>query len=402
MEDTNLPIVVPFQAINDFFQCSICMCQMKAAVMTACGHRFCEKCIQEWVDRQHKCPCCNNPLQLDQLIKDHQFDSLLATIMTESKKAEDEYFESLINRASDEQNKDENLTPMEQILKKHLKQGLSAHEKYFHSLKKDFKQRKQMLESETSKGIADIHLNTLFEDQALIKTAELQSIQEKKLQELEKELSTCTKLLAEAYDKYLTDHIPNLDVLPVVVSVYLLNKNIRIEGFRVNPSDTLLAVREFVEATMEANHNPVIEWENDVKVFLFGPFAKGSQMETQKIMSDISSSASDTSDVQEIREGLRFGLQYSIKPGSEIVVTGHVKCESDLPKKCFSEVFKKDAEQKVDYFSCQTCNFNWICRSCMAVCHQDHNVAPYIMEHKPSWACCYCPKKKTCTIQTSG
>ncbi|KAL3865385.1 hypothetical protein ACJMK2_042777 [Sinanodonta woodiana] len=402
MEDTDLPIVVPVQAISDFFQCSICMCQMKGAVMTSCGHRFCEKCIQEWVDRQHKCPCCNNPLHIDQIIKDHQFDSLLATIVAESKKAEEKYFESLISRVSDGQKEDEILTPMEEILKKHLKQGLSAHEKYFHSLKKDFRQRKQMLESETAKGVADIHSQTLFEEQVMIKTAELESTQQMKLQELEKELSTCTKLVAAAYDKYLTDHIPNLEVLPVEVSVFLLNKNIRIEGFHVNPSDTLPVVRKFVEATMEAKRNPVIQWETDVKVFLFGPFAKGSQTETQKIMADILSSGSDTSDVQEIREGVRLGLQYGIKPGSEIVVAGHVKCESDLPKKCFSEIFKKDTEQKVDYFSCQTCNFKWICRSCMTVCHQDHKVVPYIMEHKPSWACCYCPKKKTCTIQTSG
>lgn len=54
------------------------MCILDKARLTVCGHRYCEKCITEWVNRQHKCPCCNHPLTVDQLIKDHQFDSMLS------------------------------------------------------------------------------------------------------------------------------------------------------------------------------------------------------------------------------------------------------------------------------------------------------------------------------------
>ena len=45
------------------------------------------------------------------------------------------------------------------------------------------------------------------------------------------------------------------------------------------------------------------------------------------------------------------------KPGSQIVIYGSLKLESDLPKKCFVESFKKGDGQKVDYFSCQDCGF---------------------------------------------
>ena len=50
------------------------------------------------------------------------------------------------------------------------------------------------------------------------------------------------------------------------------------------------------------------------------------------------------------------------KPGSQIVVYGSMKLQSDLPKKCFVEVFKKGEGQKVDYFSCQDCGFKckWV------------------------------------------
>ena len=54
------------------------MCAMKDTHMTKCGHRYCGKCIIEWVDRQHKCPCCNTGLDREQLFKDHQFDSLIS------------------------------------------------------------------------------------------------------------------------------------------------------------------------------------------------------------------------------------------------------------------------------------------------------------------------------------
>lgn len=63
--------------LEEYFQCSICLNTMQAAMMTSCGHRYCNKCIGEWVDRHHNCPCCNGALDRTRLVKDHQFDGLI-------------------------------------------------------------------------------------------------------------------------------------------------------------------------------------------------------------------------------------------------------------------------------------------------------------------------------------
>lgn len=39
-----------------------------------------------------------------------------------------------------------------------------------------------------------------------------------------------------------------------------------------------------------------------------------------------------------------------------------------------------------------------VCEACAKECHKGHNVINYMPNHKPSWACCYCPKNRKCTI----
>jgi len=91
-------------------------------------------------------------------------------------------------------------------------------------------------------------------------------------------------------------------------------------------------------------------------------------------------------------------LQYGLNPGSIINVRGKLRRASDAPKQCFKSVFVKDAGLVTDYFACKDCNFNWICKSCMEVCHKGHTVVEYIQNHKPTWACCYCVKKGKCVL----
>jgi hypothetical protein len=86
-------------------------------------------------------------------------------------------------------------------------------------------------------------------------------------------------------------------------------------------------------------------------------------------------------------------------PGSVLEVRGEgFKTQSDMPKGCFSTEFKEGEGQTVDYFRCNTCRINWVCETCATTCHGDHVVVPYIMGHKPSYGCCYCKKKRKCTL----
>jgi len=90
--------------------------------------------------------------------------------------------------------------------------------------------------------------------------------------------------------------------------------------------------------------------------------------------------------------------EFDLTPGATIHVLTTFVLKSEVPKPCFTFTYVKDAGQKCDYFRCKTCGFNWICQPCAAQCHKDHELLPFMKDHVPSHACCYCVKKKTCKI----
>ncbi len=102
--------------------------------------------------------------------------------------------------------------------------------------------------------------------------------------------------------------------------------------------------------------------------------------------------------------------------------------------RCFIASFRKEEEQRVDYFSCSQCALNcqlrrargahsrkqplcmhdrshthtfrhvfcWcsgICKNCASCCHVGHPLQPFMLAHKPTYAACYCNKKRQCMIK---
>src|SRR5262245_41853474 len=45
-------------SLEDPLECPICLDPMRNAVMTNCGHSYCEKCIEEWRSKKNSCPFC--------------------------------------------------------------------------------------------------------------------------------------------------------------------------------------------------------------------------------------------------------------------------------------------------------------------------------------------------------
>lgn len=404
MEDTDLPVTIRIQAISDYFNCSICMCPMKETHMTKCGHRYCMKCIQEWVDRKHKCPCCNTHLEKEHLIKDHQYDSLLGAILQEKEKSEENYFETLIHSSSSGTNNidisDHKLSPIETVFKNHLKDSLSAHEKCLQTLKTQLNVRLKNLKQEMEAAKEELKSQSLYQTDLDNAKGRIEENYALRKVELNKEFEYCSQLIAQAYDKHLSEHIPKLSVLPVKVSINILSKDLRISDVVFASTDrTRSRVIAAVEGAMAAGKDKVVKWADDLQFVLFGPFAKSRQHETEKTVQEILGNGTTFPDVCVLDSQSMPVLHNSMAPGSEIVIFGEVIFESDLPKQCFSTMYKKEEDQVVDYFLCQHCNFKWICRSCMEVCHKGHEIKPYIMNFHPSWACCYCPKNKKCIIR---
>ena len=40
------------------FQCTICLNPINDCYITRCGHVYCKHCIEEAVNRHHRCPFC--------------------------------------------------------------------------------------------------------------------------------------------------------------------------------------------------------------------------------------------------------------------------------------------------------------------------------------------------------
>ncbi len=63
--------------------------------------------------------------------------------------------------------------------------------------------------------------------------------------------------------------------------------------------------------------------------------------------------------------------------------------------------YQKAGTESYDYFSCKTCDSNWICEECKTNCHEKlgHETLPHLKSHRPTYACCYCVKKGLCKIK---
>ena len=91
---------------------------------------------------------------------------------------------------------------------------------------------------------------------------------------------------------------------------------------------------------------------------------------------------------------------YQLLQGSTVQIEGGpVILTSDKPPECMSVDFKKDDNTTYNYWSCKTCNINWVCEGCKKGCHSEHETLPHVSNHRPTFACCYCMKKKLCKIR---
>ena len=70
-------LVLQMSAVTNRFQCPICMGEMKEPTLTPCRHRFCRQCLIKWLQQRQTCPSCNRSVEGSEIIKDHQFESLV-------------------------------------------------------------------------------------------------------------------------------------------------------------------------------------------------------------------------------------------------------------------------------------------------------------------------------------
>lgn len=255
MDDQESGFKIRIAPLADHLTCPVCMGRLQHTHVTACGHRYCETCIRECIDRLHRCPCCNAGLRHDQLIKDAQFDTLIDAIKLEEAAAEKEYFDELIHAAenagvSEGPDVKKLLSPVEEVLKDHLKRSLTAHENLIQELQRDVHKQQSLIDEELKQSVDQIKANAATGADIDLSIENASKEAEEQKRSLDEELSRCCQLVAEAYDRYLTEHIPDLAVLPVTVSLSLLNKGIQMPDVRLKPQDSIDDIKRILTEEM--------------------------------------------------------------------------------------------------------------------------------------------------------
>jgi len=304
-----------------------------------------------------------------QLVPNKQFDRIINTLMVEKDKASKEYFDKLINGAANpiqSNNKPITLSPIETALLGHMQKHIKYYQDYQRNLEENTILRKQQIKEKYS---TQIKKETKKDVKRRIKAE-----REEKYTELANIHKQTTEIIEQTLEKYLKEFtIPPL-LFPVVVHIHIPFKNEYVKYVQLNPQDTIVNLRQEVARHMETKGDTVLSFE---KVNIFA-LVQEEGVPGIPITDD----------------HIRIIEHYNPDPGAIFVLQGHLKCARDAPKRCYKLVHPTLAQPvPIDYFTCKTCTLNWLCGACVENCHKGHEVTSYVT-HTPTWACCYCYKKK--------
>jgi len=385
-DDGDLALTMLIKPIIEEFYCPICFNLVKEAYITTCGHNFCKECIFECLNRKHICPCCNKETLRNQLIKNHHLDKLIAMVTIEKEEASKKYFEALIKKGQDVDMPDQpqngekhiktgiKLSPIEELFHRHMKKSLTAYEEYYKNLHTKHEKNIGKLKTEYAEKMAKVQSD---KDKIIALQAEC----EVRIKDLNEGFEATNQLLLSSYDKHMIEFAPSPALLPVPVSIIIPSKDIRFNKIILNSNDTVKDLREVLKERLASIGNPLAGYSPSNIFVLIRRTSDDKPGEEIVLMED------------------RPIVQYKVEPGSDIALKGDVQLTGDIPKQCFTQAYDKaNNAQKMDYYTCKDCKFNWICKPCMETCHKGHQVSVYILDHRPSWACCYCVKNGKCKI----
>jgi len=314
-----------------------------------------------------------------QLVPNKQFNRVINIITEEKEKASKEYFDNLINGninpiQSNNNNKNKiTVSPIEQALLSHIQKHIRNYHDYQKKLDDNTSILKQQIQEKYS---------------ALIKTAQAKNDQKEKMRlKAEREekkgefkiiQEQTVKIIEKTLEKYLKDFtVPPL-MFPVIVHISIPQKNEFIKYVQLEPHDTIMTLKQEVTRFMETKGDPVLSFEK-VNIFVL-------------VQRDKEPGIPITDDSITIIE------HYNPDPGAYFVLQGQLKCAKDAPKRCYKAIHPTlEKVVSIDYWNCKTCDLKWLCAACTECCHKGHEIN-FFTSQIPSWSCCYCYKKKQCTL----
>ena len=247
--------------------------------------------------------------------------------------------------------------PIENVFLLNMREGLFKFEKHYEELKTRLEKKKSVLKSQTLSQ-EELH---------------------QQLQQVEHSFNYSVELVVEAYDRYMKASIPTPELLPIRLFLKILSKNLTLDL-----------------------HVPQTHTSQDLEQVIKDHFAsKGDLVESLE---------PGKFTLQETVFGEEVPMEDPLQPigvfkpvqGSCIYYGGNLVLKSESPKVCFRSVFEKGRDMTVNYYSCAECRMNWVCESCVWVCHKNHAAEIAIPNHKPTWACCNCAKKGNCVLRNKS
>ena len=317
------------------FTCTICLNPINDCYITRCGHVYCYRCIEEAVNRHHRCPFCNQELKdfKQDVFKNYHFNTLKKIIDDEKLKENQKYlnkvFEKIAKQKADLEGENQLMGPIEQTILTRCEEALLKYRQYALEL---YDSLKQTEEKKLLLGAGKAR-----ENQQIIK--ELQGT-----------------LLAALPNPVVA---PDIISLSTRIEVLLPNKKTFKSSISLAPMAPLACILPFLENVCSE----------------FNARIQGKMPEVLTINGEERS--------LEERVGALAGKQ--------LVVEG-IPLEVNIY--CYTHGWEKG--KATNFYWCKTCKVKWLCENCSILCHKGHDYALQLKDHKPDWACCYCVTKCDC------
>ncbi|UJR37805.1 hypothetical protein I4U23_030495 [Adineta vaga] len=394
------------------FNCPICLNTMKDVWVTNCLHRFCENCIKESVNAAHRCPLCNKALQQDDIQRDALGNSILEAIDKAIQDAEAQKAKSFATQVVNQIGDNSIRTILEELFRDTLVTSLASHLTSENDMNCRYKRKKAGIEQAFNQAVVELQQKKLPKDQYKKELDEKTAQFQQEIKALDEEIRNVQILFIEAYKNHLNEHVSNFGAVATQVRVTLwkedhlyMNKDKQYLLKLMRPEDPMRVLLPALDELVQLKSDAIAKFGDTILFTCISSFDDLSEQAVIRRLRRMEVADDDDDDsLLTVSQNCRPILEHKLLRGTLVVVHGDILLESEVPKKCFIQMYNEHPEQEhlVDYFQCTDCvrdgkPLRWICKSCAAVCHKNHSVTPLIFGNRATGPKCDC-RKKHCNI----
>ncbi|CAF4714585.1 unnamed protein product [Rotaria sp. Silwood2] len=345
------------------FNCPICLNIMKDVWVTTCFHRFCEDCIKESINTNHRCPLCNKDLQQDNIQRDAQYNTLLEAIDKAIQNAEGEKAKSFANQIVTQIGDNSVRTILEELFRDTLVTSLANHLTSENDMRSRYKRKKGEIESAYNQALVELQERKLPKEQYKRELDEKTAQFRQEINSLDEEIRNVQILFIQAYKNHLEEHVSNFGAVSTQVRVTLwkgddlyTNKDKQFPIKLMRPEDRMEVLLPVLDELVELRNDKIANLGNTIFFTCINPF---EDLSAQSVIRRLTKMDTDDNDdtMLTVSRNCRPVLEHKLLRGTLVVIHGEIMLDSEVPKQCFIQVYNEHPQQEhlVDYFECKQC-----------------------------------------------